>query len=631
MLETHTPPLAPRACQRCHSLKKRCDRVFPLCLRCHMSKSKCVYSELPKDQAEETIKSCTLEKLQMQLNDLQAKMNVLSSHSTQQISSIPMLQVDGTNTVLQQDLQQDLHSLQHTISTSSDPCYRWDIKVNAEGIAIDTSAFTIADLLKGMSHSAQVLGIDEPLFMEAINQAQIHPALRWRTQDEGIVKRFLNVYSETQDDMDNTYPSATENDSSNYVMICLHNFFNCFYPWAPCFHKPTFMAKLANPAEHTLSFRLLILAICAYNASHALGFHEGEYPWAGVSEYVRSGQAFYVVARRILADICLDDGIEVWTIVALHYLSIYCLDKSKSRSLHYHSLATRMAIQRGYNISQQQSEESVELEIGHRLWWTLMLFSDILDWTGYTDGDLNALQETQIALPMPLPDEEKTTAEALAFYVHFIQNVMKHNGIHQGFIAKERKYRVHHDKESKMDESDNNTASPINPVLDFPDMEWQEYLPDSTRNTMKYSLQIVQQFTELTFHKRRILEARLINDDKTLSEATEDCISTANLLVLTFEKCYGHQLTHFNNVMELWHASIMSVICAVLLDDIPGANDLTIQQNAAEQHEHLKRLLQIFKDISYSRASEIQIDRVRDHNPAWDKFNRVLIAQGFVR
>jgi Fungal specific transcription factor domain len=310
-------------------------------------------------------------------------MNVIS-HSTQQISSIPILQVDGTKTIL----QQDLHSLQHIISTGSDPGYRWDIKANAEGIAIDTSAFTIADLLKGMRHSAQVLGIDESLFMEAMNQAQMDPALRWRTQDEGIVKRFLNVYSETQDDMDNTHPSVTENDSSNYVMICLHNFFNCFYPWAPCFHKPTFMAKLANPAEHTLSFRLLILAICAYNASHALGFHEGEYPLAGVNEYIRSGQPFYVMAREILADICLDDGIDVWTIVALHYLSIYCLDKSKSRSLHYHSLATRMAMQRGYNMSQRESEDSIELEIGRRLWWTLMLFSDILDWTGYTDGDL---------------------------------------------------------------------------------------------------------------------------------------------------------------------------------------------------------------------------------------------------
>jgi hypothetical protein len=182
-----------------------------------------------------------------------------------------------------------------------------------------------------------------------------------------------------------------------------------------------------------------------------------------------------------------------------------------------------------------------------------------------------------------------------------------------------------------VDESDNNTSSPSSPVLDFPDMEWQDYLPDSTRNTMKCSLQIVQQFTELTYHKRRILEARLNTDDEILSQATEDCISTANSLVLTFEKCYGRQLTHFNNVMELWHASIMSVICAVLLDDIPGANDVTIQQNVAEQHEHLKRLLQIFKDISYSRASEVQIDRVRDHNPAWDKFNRVLIAQGFAK
>lgn len=343
-----------------------------------------VYSELPRDQPKELIESCKLEQLKQQLNDLQAKMDAINQSTQQQISSTPTLQVEGTKAIL----RQDLHSLQHTISIGSDSCYKWDIKVNAEGIAIDTSAFTIADLLKGMSHSAQVLGIDESLFMEAINQAHIHPALRWRTQDEGIVKRFLNVYSETQDDMDIANPSVTENDSSNYVMICLHNFFNCFYPWAPCFHKPTFMAKLSNPAEHTLSFRLLILAICAYNASHALGFHEGEYPWAGVSEYIRSGQAFYVVARDILADICLDDKIDVWTIVALHYLSTYCLDKSKSRSLHYHSLATRISIQRGYNMLQRESEDTVELEIGRRLWWTLMLFSDILDWTGYTDGDL---------------------------------------------------------------------------------------------------------------------------------------------------------------------------------------------------------------------------------------------------
>lgn len=343
-----------------------------------------IYSELPRDQPQDPIESCKLEQLKKQLNDLQAKMDALDQSTKQQISSTPTLQVDGTKAVLRQDLQ----SLQHTISIGSDTCYKWDIKVNAEGIVIDTSAFTIADLLKGMSYSAEVLGINGSLFMEAIDQAQIHPALRWRTQDEGIVKRFLNVYSETQDDMDNTNPTVTEIDSSDYVMICLHNFFNCFYPWAPCFHKPTFMAKLANPAEHTLSFRLLILAICAYNASHALGFHEGEYPRASMSEYIRSGQAFYVVARAILADICLDDQIDVWTIVALHYLSIYCLDKSKSRSLHYHSLATRMAIQRGYNIKRRESEGTVELEIGRRLWWTLMLFSDILDWTGYTDGDL---------------------------------------------------------------------------------------------------------------------------------------------------------------------------------------------------------------------------------------------------
>src|ERR1700731_3706416 len=40
MHEEHTPPTARKACQRCHALKKRCDRVYPLCLRCHMSKSK---------------------------------------------------------------------------------------------------------------------------------------------------------------------------------------------------------------------------------------------------------------------------------------------------------------------------------------------------------------------------------------------------------------------------------------------------------------------------------------------------------------------------------------------------------------------------------------------------------------
>jgi hypothetical protein len=243
----------------------------------------------------------------------------------------------------------------------------------------------------------------------------------------------------------------------------------------------------------------------------------------------------------------------------------------------------------------------------------------------------SGLRETQIPLPRPLPDEEKTTAEALAFYVHFIQNVMKHNGMHQGFIAKEKRYRVHNDIEPPSDESDTSICSPISPLLELPEMEWQEYLPESTRNTMQCSLRIVQQFTEITFHKRRILEARLRNDNDALLNATEDCISTANSLVLTFEKCYGDQLTHFNNMMELWHASIMSVICAVLLDGVPGANDLTIQRNAAEQHQHLERLLQIFKDISFSRASEVEIDRVRDHNPAWDKFNRVLIAQGFVK
>jgi hypothetical protein len=279
-------------------------------------------------------------------------------------------------------------SLQYSVKAGTDTCDKWDIRINPDGIAIDTSAFTIADLMKGMQHSARLLGIDKSLAMDTMTESQRQNALRWRTQDETIAKSFLNVYSEVQDTLDTNPGAVTSSDSSNYVMICLHNFFICFYPWAPCFHKPTFMAKLANPADHTSSFRLLILAICAYNASHALGFHEAEYPWNRVNDMTRSGQSFYVAARKILPDIILDDAPDVWTIVALHYLSVFCLDKSKSRSMHYHSLAVRMAIQQGYNSRDRGCSDATDLEIGRRLWWTLMLFQDVLDWTGYTDGEL---------------------------------------------------------------------------------------------------------------------------------------------------------------------------------------------------------------------------------------------------
>lgn len=319
-----------------------------------------------------------------QLDDLAAKIDDMKEQRDP-LSMMPIIQGDASNSMI---IESPLKSIQYTITTGLDTCNKWDIRINTEGIAIDTSAFTIADLLKGMSHSAQVLGIDKPLFLEAMNQVQVHPSIPWRTQDETIAKSFLNVYSEVQENLDYSIPIVTGNDSSNYVMICLHNFFICFYPWAPCFHKPTFMVKLSNPADHSDSFRLLILAICAYNASHALGFHEGEYPWNRVNESTRSGQAFYAVARKILADIYLDDTADVWTIVALHYLSIFCLDKSKSRSMHYHSLAVRMAIQHGYNSPARECSDPTDLEIGRRLWWTLMLFSDMLDWTGYNDGDL---------------------------------------------------------------------------------------------------------------------------------------------------------------------------------------------------------------------------------------------------
>ncbi|KAM3579179.1 lactose regulatory protein lac9 and GAL4-like protein [Umbelopsis sp. WA50703] len=515
-------------------------------------------------------------------------------------------------------------SLQYSVKAGTDTCDKWDIRINPDGIAIDTSAFTIADLMKGMQHSARLLGIDKSLAMDTMTESQRQNALRWRTQDETIAKSFLNVYSEVQDTLDTNPGAVTSSDSSNYVMICLHNFFICFYPWAPCFHKPTFMAKLANPADHTSSFRLLILAICAYNASHALGFHEAEYPWNRVNDMTRSGQSFYVAARKILPDIILDDAPDVWTIVALHYLSVFCLDKSKSRSMHYHSLAVRMAIQQGYNSRDRGCSDATDLEIGRRLWWTLMLFQDVLDWTGYTDGELKALKETSIDFPSPLPDEEEPTAEALGFYVHFIQKIMKHNGMHQGFIEKQKKFCFGQGSQSPV--SDGKSVSPISPELEFVDMEWRGHLPESTRNTMNCALQVVQQFTELTFHKRRILEAQLKADTQVLKQAMDDCINTANALVHTFEDCYGNQLTHFNNVMELWHASIMSVVCAILLNSADEG-----QPTASEQHQHLERLLQIFKDISFSRTSELNLDRIRDHNPAWDKFNSVLIAQGIVK
>jgi hypothetical protein len=214
---------------------------------------------------------------------------------------------------------------------------------------------------------------------------------------------------------------------------------------------------------------------------------------------------------------------------------------------------------------------------------------------------------------------------------------MKHNGMHQGFIAKQKKYYFQSSSQSPAEsQHEIKSTSPISPVLEFQDMGWGGYLPESTRNTMNCALQVVQQFTELTFHKRRIMEAQLRDDKQVLRTAVEDCKATANALVLTLENCYGNQLTHFNNVMELWHASIMSVVCAVLLntaDNIPHAHASakTQVEVAAEQHQRLERLLQIFKDISFSRASELNLDRIRDHNPAWDKFNSVLIAQGFVK
>lgn len=328
--------------------------------------------------------SSTVNQLHKQLDDLAATIEEMKEQRDH-VAPMPLIQGNASKTLV---LESPMQSLQYTVTTGVDSCNKWEIRINEEGIAIDTSAFTIADLLEGMSHSAQVLGIDKSLPLETINQSQLNPALRWRTQDEAIAKTFLNVYSEVQENLDYSNPTVSGSDSSNYVMICLHNFFTCFYPWAPCFHKPTFMANLANPHEHSASFRLLILAICAYNASHALGFHEGEYPWNRVNEATRSGQAFYVVARKILADICLDDTADVWVIVALHYLSIFCLDKSKSRSMHYHSLAVRLAIQHGYNSAERDCLDPTDMEIGRRLWWTLMLFSDMLDWTGYTDGDL---------------------------------------------------------------------------------------------------------------------------------------------------------------------------------------------------------------------------------------------------